>query len=113
MSKFKSTRIQDRTEFGQDGHKIVFKEYFPETDTYVYCRYSGGYLSTYEVVRPKYIMQDGERIGVFPSSSDWGHLGMTVIAGTRYARKEIDFLVSTKDWSSENLFKFRKSLKVN
>lgn len=104
MSKFKYTKIQDKKEFGFEGDLVKFLEYYPETDTYVYER-----SSSYEVVRPVYIKQDGERIGVYPSNSDWGKRGMTVWK-SRYARRIIDFLVSTRDWGAENIYQFKKTL---
>ena len=108
--EIKKTRIQDKKEFVVDGDFLRFREYFPETDTYVYERYSrSGEMTSYEVVRPKYIKQDGERIGIYPSNSDWGTLGKTVWK-SRYSRRIIDFLVGTKDWSAESIYEFKKTL---
>lgn len=105
MSKFKYSKIQDKKEFSFEGDLVKFLEYYPETDTYVYER-----SLSYEVVRPRYVIQDGEKIGVYPSNSDWGSYGKTVWK-SRYSRRIIDFLVGTKDWSAENIYEFKKTLK--
>lgn len=109
MDKIKYTSIKDKKEFFSDGHKIKFLEYYPDTDVYVYGRYVDGELTSYEVVHPRYVRQDGERTPVYPSPNDWGRYGMTVW-NSSHARKEIDFLVGTKDWSPENLHRFKQSL---
>ena len=102
--EIRQTRIQDKKEVKVEGDVAVFREYYPETDTYVYER-----SASYEVVRPRYIKQDGEVIGVYPSASEWGTLGLTVWK-SRYARRVIDFLVGTRDWTPENRYRFKKTL---
>ena len=83
----------------------------PETGWWLYERVSNYGIKLYEVVKgKKYTNPDGSVVYVYPSESDWGQYGY-IIPKCWWAQEAIDFIMSRKTISAEELYEFKKTLK--
>lgn len=105
MVNIKRKDIGKEKSFTKNGITYVQTRHNPETGWYLYDR-----GTTYEVVKlKKYRNPDGEEVLVYPSDEDWGHYGYTVMKN-RHAEKLIDFLMSAKSRSPQEIYEFKKGL---
>lgn len=106
--------ISEVKTFEKYGDVFTQVSYNPETGWYLYERVNkeDHDRSHYEVVRGKrYVNPDGKAVMVYPGERDWGTYGYTVMK-TKWSEKIIDFIMSAKTHSAQEMYEFKKTLKT-
>lgn len=96
-------------------HGDTFKQIRHNADTgwWLYERTNKEHKSKhYEVVKGvKYSNPDGNVVFMYPGDSQWGLYGYT-IPDFWWAQKTIDFIMGKKTISAQELFEFKRTLKM-
>ena len=108
MKQIYSKDISQLKEFVRYGEPFHQVRHNPETGWWLYERGE----NSYEVVKgKKHINPDGQVVYTYPPEADWGTYGYTIIK-CWWAEQMIDFLMSAPKRSPEEIYEFKKGLKL-
>jgi hypothetical protein len=109
MKEMFAKDISEMKEFTKYGDTFRQIRNNPETGWWLYERRGKGNRS-YEVVKgKKFTNPDGTTVRCYPSSNDWGNYGYTIMEN-KYSALLIDFIMSARSRSAEEMWEFKKSI---
>ena len=108
--KIKLTDISELKTFDKYNCTFTQMKHNPQTGWYLYKRESNTGYKQYEVVKGKKCKdEDGSIVYTYPNSESWGKYGYT-IDDNWFAEQLIDFIMSAKKRTPEEIYQFKKTL---